>query len=174
VPFSIIATAPAELLHKIQPLPSARIFSAMYCPPVQKWHKRIPVPGTLQARQDCPGYPLKSEAGEPLMTMSWSRISRPHRKLECFHAFCPSSATPSSLPVAVRHASATSIGIMLSRRRSDQAEELSRKRAWDREHVKYPFWFGGSASCFAACVTHPLDLGMEQRATHITYLLTTN
>ena len=26
--------------------------------------------------------------------------------------------------------------------------------------VKYPFWFGGSASCFAACVTHPLDLGM--------------
>ncbi|TGO84594.1 hypothetical protein BPOR_0487g00060 [Botrytis porri] len=24
--------------------------------------------------------------------------------------------------------------------------------------VKYPFWFGGSASCFAACVTHPLDL----------------
>lgn len=25
--------------------------------------------------------------------------------------------------------------------------------------VKYPFWFGGSASCFAAVVTHPLDLG---------------
>lgn len=24
---------------------------------------------------------------------------------------------------------------------------------------KYPFWFGGSASCFAAGVTHPLDLG---------------
>ncbi|KAK7544242.1 mitochondrial carrier domain-containing protein [Phyllosticta citribraziliensis] len=24
--------------------------------------------------------------------------------------------------------------------------------------VKYPFWFGGSASSFAACVTHPLDL----------------
>ena len=23
----------------------------------------------------------------------------------------------------------------------------------------YPFWFGGSASCFAAGVTHPLDLG---------------
>lgn len=28
------------------------------------------------------------------------------------------------------------------------------------EVIKYPFWFGGSASCFAACVTHPLDLGM--------------
>jgi dicarboxylate transporter 10 len=26
--------------------------------------------------------------------------------------------------------------------------------------VHYPFWFGGSASCFAAGVTHPLDLGM--------------
>lgn len=25
--------------------------------------------------------------------------------------------------------------------------------------IRYPFWFGGSASCFAACVTHPLDLG---------------
>lgn len=28
-----------------------------------------------------------------------------------------------------------------------------------RPNVHYPFWFGGSASCFAACVTHPLDLG---------------
>lgn len=27
-------------------------------------------------------------------------------------------------------------------------------------HVHYPFWFGGSASCCAAFVTHPLDLGM--------------
>jgi dicarboxylate transporter 10 len=26
--------------------------------------------------------------------------------------------------------------------------------------IHYPFWFGGSASCFAAGVTHPLDLGM--------------
>ncbi|MCJ1456634.1 Mitochondrial dicarboxylate transporter [Mycoblastus sanguinarius] len=25
-------------------------------------------------------------------------------------------------------------------------------------HFHYPFWFGGSASCFAAAVTHPLDL----------------
>ena len=27
---------------------------------------------------------------------------------------------------------------------------------------RYPFWFGGSASCFAAGVTHPLDLGKAQ------------
>lgn len=26
--------------------------------------------------------------------------------------------------------------------------------------TRYPFWFGGSASSMAACVTHPLDLGM--------------
>ncbi|KAK9850127.1 hypothetical protein MYU51_012437 [Penicillium brevicompactum] len=26
------------------------------------------------------------------------------------------------------------------------------------KQVHYPFWFGGSASCFAAGVTHPLDL----------------
>ncbi len=25
--------------------------------------------------------------------------------------------------------------------------------------ILYPFWFGGSASSMAACVTHPLDLG---------------
>ncbi|KZZ87133.1 hypothetical protein AAP_05888 [Ascosphaera apis ARSEF 7405] len=25
--------------------------------------------------------------------------------------------------------------------------------------IHYPFWFGGSSSCFAAMVTHPLDLG---------------
>ncbi|KAF4341949.1 amidohydrolase 2 [Fusarium beomiforme] len=25
-------------------------------------------------------------------------------------------------------------------------------------NIKYPFWFGGSASALAACVTHPLDL----------------
>jgi dicarboxylate transporter 10 len=25
--------------------------------------------------------------------------------------------------------------------------------------IHYPFWFGGSASCFATFFTHPLDLG---------------
>ena len=29
--------------------------------------------------------------------------------------------------------------------------------------IHYPFWFGGSASCCAAAVTHPLDLGMRER-----------
>ena len=28
--------------------------------------------------------------------------------------------------------------------------------------ISYPFWFGGTASSMAACVTHPLDLGTFQ------------
>jgi hypothetical protein len=87
------------------------------------------------------------------------RIGAPHEKLACRDASCLFPATPYSRPAVIRHDSVTSIGIMSSRRRFDQADELSRKRAWNREHIKYPFWFGGSASCFAACVTHPLDLG---------------
>jgi len=43
-------------------------------------------------------------------------------------------------------------------RSSPQTKEISPKKAWEHEHVRYPFWFGGSASSFAACVTHPLDL----------------
>ena len=30
-------------------------------------------------------------------------------------------------------------------------------------NIHYPFWFGGSASCFAAAVTHPLDLSTSAR-----------
>lgn len=29
--------------------------------------------------------------------------------------------------------------------------------------IHYPLWFGGSASCFAAAVTHPLDLREFER-----------
>lgn len=35
-----------------------------------------------------------------------------------------------------------------------------KKKAKARQQISYPFWFGGSASCFAATCTHPLDLGM--------------
>ncbi|KAI0385357.1 mitochondrial carrier domain-containing protein [Hypomontagnella monticulosa] len=33
-----------------------------------------------------------------------------------------------------------------------------KKKTLVRDRISYPFWFGGSASSFAACVTHPLDL----------------
>ncbi|KAF5005753.1 hypothetical protein FDECE_7825 [Fusarium decemcellulare] len=36
-----------------------------------------------------------------------------------------------------------------------KVEEPKKKKA----SIRYPFWFGGSASSMAACVTHPLDLG---------------
>ncbi|CAM1510399.1 Fc.00g007340.m01.CDS01 [Cosmosporella sp. VM-42] len=41
-----------------------------------------------------------------------------------------------------------------------KAEEQMLKR----DSIRYPFWFGGSASSFAACVTHPLDLGTWQNS----------
>jgi dicarboxylate transporter 10 len=47
-------------------------------------------------------------------------------------------------------------------------KEVSKPELQKSEDVKnvkktpiyYPFWFGGSASCFATFFTHPLDLGM--------------
>jgi dicarboxylate transporter 10 len=38
-------------------------------------------------------------------------------------------------------------------------KELRKSNDVKNTPVHYPFWFGGSASCFAACFTHPLDLG---------------
>ncbi|KAF1999149.1 mitochondrial carrier [Amniculicola lignicola CBS 123094] len=38
------------------------------------------------------------------------------------------------------------------------ASELKKSEDVKKSPVHYPFWFGGSASCFAACLTHPLDL----------------
>ncbi|TGZ81363.1 mitochondrial carrier [Ascodesmis nigricans] len=32
------------------------------------------------------------------------------------------------------------------------------KPVQQQQRPHYPFWFGGSASCMAACITHPLDL----------------
>ncbi|KAF4948407.1 hypothetical protein FSARC_13752 [Fusarium sarcochroum] len=37
--------------------------------------------------------------------------------------------------------------------------EIRRQTDTGNNIIKYPFWFGGSASALAACVTHPLDFG---------------
>jgi len=37
-----------------------------------------------------------------------------------------------------------------------QAEKREQRKK--KSAIRYPFWFGGSASSMAACVTHPLDL----------------
>src|SRR5690242_1874676 len=39
------------------------------------------------------------------------------------------------------------------------APELQKSNDVKSSTVSYPFWFGGSASCFATFFTHPLDLG---------------
>lgn len=42
--------------------------------------------------------------------------------------------------------------------KEERVEQRKKKRG---PPIRYPFWFGGSASSMAACVTHPLDLGMS-------------
>jgi solute carrier family 25 (mitochondrial dicarboxylate transporter), member 10 len=39
------------------------------------------------------------------------------------------------------------------------APELKKSADVKKTPISYPFWFGGSASCFATVFTHPLDLG---------------
>ncbi|RDA91141.1 hypothetical protein CP533_0430 [Ophiocordyceps camponoti-saundersi (nom. inval.)] len=39
-----------------------------------------------------------------------------------------------------------------------------------KSDIRYPFWFGGSASSMAACVTHPLDLGDAPRTMSGTFV----
>lgn len=41
----------------------------------------------------------------------------------------------------------------------ESAPKPSGKKTATSPAIRYPFWFGGSASSMAACVTHPLDLG---------------
>jgi dicarboxylate transporter 10 len=45
---------------------------------------------------------------------------------------------------------------------SAEAKQTKRNQQKKAPSIRYPFWFGGSASSMAACVTHPLDLGMSQ------------
>ena len=50
---------------------------------------------------------------------------------------------------------------VMEKRDGDRAATPSPARV---RPVHYPFWFGGSASSMAACVTHPLDLGKFKQA----------
>lgn len=42
----------------------------------------------------------------------------------------------------------------------DTTNKMSLSPQLKQKPIHYPFWFGGSASSMAACVTHPLDLGL--------------
>lgn len=50
-------------------------------------------------------------------------------------------------------AAATRSAAVLAEKTMPTSQEKKKKP------IHYPFWFGGSASSMAACVTHPLDLG---------------
>ncbi|KAF2157501.1 dicarboxylate transporter [Myriangium duriaei CBS 260.36] len=39
-----------------------------------------------------------------------------------------------------------------------KAQQRASRKSHDSDNITYPWWFGGSASCFAVCLTHPLDL----------------
>lgn len=66
-----------------------------------------------------------------------------------------------SLPVFLSLPTVNLCGALLLDKMATSAKsEVSQSvRAPAAGKVHYPFWFGGSASCFAAGVTHPLDLG---------------
>ena len=42
---------------------------------------------------------------------------------------------------------------------SSNEKQVRNTQSRRRDKIHYPFWFGGSSSCLAATVTHPLDLG---------------
>ncbi|XXG97182.1 hypothetical protein Hte_003477 [Hypoxylon texense] len=56
---------------------------------------------------------------------------------------------PNDSPVAATAAAAAAAA---------KPKKLLEKKKNLPERISYPFWFGGSASSLAACVTHPLDL----------------
>ncbi|KAF2749014.1 mitochondrial carrier [Sporormia fimetaria CBS 119925] len=47
---------------------------------------------------------------------------------------------------------------MTSLQNKVSAPQLRKSEDRVKAPIHYPFWFGGTASCFAACFTHPLDL----------------
>jgi dicarboxylate transporter 10 len=50
--------------------------------------------------------------------------------------------------------------IMAAIRKPVSTPELNKSQDAAKKPMQYPFWFGGSASCFATFFTHPLDLSM--------------
>ncbi|KAI1083952.1 putative dicarboxylate carrier protein [Whalleya microplaca] len=67
----------------------------------------------------------------------------------------PSTAPPSSSPSSPSSSSSPSNGSPVA---TAAAAVKPKKKALALKQIAYPFWFGGTASSLAACVTHPLDL----------------
>lgn len=72
------------------------------------------------------------------------------RKTKCMQPnICTTQKMVSQDAVAIPEASARALAV----------DKPKRQKKPLPPPVYYPFWFGGSASAMAACVTHPLDLG---------------
>lgn len=61
---------------------------------------------------------------------------------------------------AVDQSAAAAAAVKALSRKDKGAASASQNNQRKPAQIHYPFWFGGSASSMAACVTHPLDLGM--------------
>ncbi|KAI0011668.1 mitochondrial dicarboxylate carrier [Xylariaceae sp. FL0662B] len=68
-----------------------------------------------------------------------------------------STTTPSSSPSSSSSSSSSS-SANPSPIATAAAAVKPKKKALALKQIPYPFWFGGTASSLAACVTHPLDL----------------
>jgi dicarboxylate transporter 10 len=66
-------------------------------------------------------------------------------------------ATKTSVPVVAASASSPTASATRPQQSDNHAVASAAPK---KQIIHYPFWFGGSASSMAACVTHPLDLGM--------------
>lgn len=73
-----------------------------------------------------------------------------------FEGHVPAHPTTSPLPPLQLHESAPDNA---TRVMSATAKEVKKDKHVQQGPVHYPFWFGGSASCCAVFLTHPLDLG---------------
>jgi len=80
---------------------------------------------------------------------------------DVFSKYWKSSARLGSLSRGIAYSTVPSnSNALLKHVKMSTAEAKSK----DVQHgpIHYPLWFGGSASCFAACVTHPLDLSKSR------------
>ncbi|KAL7624021.1 Mitochondrial dicarboxylate transporter [Parahypoxylon ruwenzoriense] len=65
---------------------------------------------------------------------------------------------PNESPVASAAAAASATATTTAAAAAAAKPKILEKKTLPQKQISYPFWFGGTASSFAACVTHPLDL----------------
>lgn len=83
---------------------------------------------------------------------------------ECFspHYLALSAEAPASQLYATSEYIAIRMAVLTQKvtvRDAQKSEDVNTTIGIKKAPIRYPFWFGGSASCFATIFTHPLDLG---------------